>query len=318
MANKIVFLFGAGASNGAIRVDPYCPPLMRELYDELAKCYPNEWGLTSRLSPHADQFRDNFEATFSEVVLKIPKDSAPPFMVDSLTLLEKQRLLAKYFSQFVLHSNGMDLYTKLLISLSNAGQILDCLIATLNYDCLVEQAADRIGLRVDYLCTERKSVRVAKLHGSCNFITKRLSQHGRAMLASSGLHYEIDVDFLPAVNVKDALSQRLCGPQVEYLPVMSQVSPGKEHFVAPGKIQQIRNAWSGALSTTTTLVIIGVAHNRNDRHVVEPIRQTRAKIFYVGDNCNFIKWQAENKAFEHVEQKFEHGFKGIIQRLGIG
>ena len=317
MANQIVFLFGAGASKGATHILPYCPPVMRGLYNELAKYDPNEWGPTSRLSAYADRFRGDFEATFSEVVLKIPKDNtAPRVTLDSLTLLEKQRLLARYFSQFFLDSSSMDYYSKLLATLNDADQIPSCFFASLNYECLFEQAGHRLGFPVDYLCSESKSVRVAKLHGSCNFITKKLSRDDQALLASPGLRYEIEFDILPPVNVGEKLKEYFSNPA--YLPVMSQVSPGKEHFVAPGKIQQIRNAWSGALSTTPTLVIIGVAHNRNDRHVVEPIRQTRAKIFYVGDNCNFIKWQAENKAFEHVEQKFEHGFKGIIQRLGIG
>src|SRR5258706_14883671 len=110
---------------------------MRQLYDQLAKYDHNEWGSTSRLSAYADRFREDFEATFSEMVLKVPKDdTAPRLTLDSLTLLEKQRLLAWYFSQFFLDSSSMDYYSKLLAALSVADRIPDCLFASLNYDCL--------------------------------------------------------------------------------------------------------------------------------------------------------------------------------------
>src|SRR6266850_95352 len=127
MTNQIVFLFGAGASKGATHIQPYCPPLMRELYDELAKYDPTEWGPTRPLSEYADRFRKDFEATFSEVVLRIPKDdTAPRVTLDSLTMLELQRPLALYFSQFSLDSSKLDYYSKLLASLHAAGRIPDC------------------------------------------------------------------------------------------------------------------------------------------------------------------------------------------------
>ena len=313
MANQIVFLFGAGASKGATHIRPYCPPLMRELYEELARYDPNEWGPTSWLSAYADRFRGDFEATFSEVVLKIAKD-APWLTLDSLTLLEKQKLLACYFSQFFLDSGSLDCYSKLLVSLDAAGLIPDCLFASLNYDCLFEQAGHRLGLPVDYLCSESKSVRVTKLHGSCNFATK-ISRYDRALLASPGLHYEIEFDCLLAVNVGETLRKKFSNP--DYLPVMSQVSPGKEQILASAKIQKMRNAWSQALSSARYLAIIGVSYNPNDTHVVGAIRDTQAKIFYIGNKDDFEKWHAENKNFEHIGKTFEEEFDHLIQRLGI-
>ena len=64
---------------------------------------------------------------------------------------------------------------------------------------------------IDYTCTVGSAVRVAKLHGSCNFVTETITQTGRAQLASSGMHYELKVDFLPPVNIEAVLREKLAG-----------------------------------------------------------------------------------------------------------
>jgi len=303
MPDEIVFLFGAGASRGAGHVDPYCPPVMDGLYDELAKLFP-EWGPGTLYAAHAKKFRENFEQTFSEEVLTfgggIPK-------ADTLTLLEKQRPLALYFSRFVLNC-GLDYYSKLLSRLMDSGKISHCLFGSINYDCLFEQAAHKLGLRADYLCVDSESVRVAKLHGSCNFVTERITQHGRAMLASPGLHYELKFDFLPPFNVEAALKEKLVGVQPAHFAVMSQVSPGKEDFLAQGKILEIRQKWVMAVSAASTVVIIGVSYNPNDTHIVETIRKTPAKILYIGGEEDFKAWKVANYNIEHLGRTFDEGF----------
>jgi hypothetical protein len=289
---------------------------MRELYDELAKYEPEEWGPTSSLAAYADRFREDFEATFSEVVLKIPKnDTGPRLTIDTLTLLEKQRPLARYFSRFHLDSSNKDYFSLLLTALKDADRISNSLFASINYDCLLEQAAHRLGFRVDYLCTENIAVRVAKLHGSCNFITKRLSANDRAMLAAPSVRYEIPIDFLSPMDIEKTLVSKLTNPA--YIPVMSQVSPGKEQHVSPHKIQEMRNSWSQALSGAKRLAIIGVSHNPNDTHIIAPIRNTQAEILYIGDKENFGKWQAENKNFRHTGNSLEEGFERLIKALGL-
>src|SRR2546426_9755459 len=54
----LVFLLGAGAIFGAIDVSPYPPPLGPNLYDRLAKEFPNTWG---RFAYRAEEFRRGFE-----------------------------------------------------------------------------------------------------------------------------------------------------------------------------------------------------------------------------------------------------------------
>jgi len=112
----LAFLLGAGASRGAGHVGPEDPPLMNELYDRLAKQFPQDWGSGSPLHAHSAQFRQNFEETYFKEVIK-----EAPFTQDTLTLLEHLRPLALYFSQFIIDSTGLDLYSKPLSSLASTG-----------------------------------------------------------------------------------------------------------------------------------------------------------------------------------------------------
>src|SRR5438034_882087 len=106
MTTEFAFLFGAGASKAlGMHVKPCTPPLMRELYDELAKAFPKEWGVGSPLERYRDQFKNDFEQTYTEVVLKNTNEYALPG--PALSLLEGQKPLALYFSRFVLDGTRM-------------------------------------------------------------------------------------------------------------------------------------------------------------------------------------------------------------------
>jgi hypothetical protein len=291
LPNQIVFLFGAGASKGATHVLPDVPPLMYQLYDRLAVFDPDNWGLGSQMARYEDDFRKDFEKTFSERVLSfdgVPRGS-------SLDLLEHQRPLALYFALFLLDTSGRDYYSLLLKSLQRAHRLEQCCFGSLNYDCLFEQAAERLGINIDYDCIEAKSARIAKLHGSCNFITAALTQRDRAMMASPGTHYEIPLHILPVTNLEKTLNESLLGTGSRHLPVMSQISPDKQHFVAPAQIQSIRNKWAEAVSNAATVAIIGISCNRNDFHIVQTIRNTGAQILFIGDCENFQKWKRVNR-----------------------
>ena len=145
----LAFLFGAGASKAAHGwVKPYAPPLMHQLFDELARAFPREWGPGSTYEKYSDQFRKNFEQTFTEVVLGNDFQPSP-----ALTLLEGQRPLALYFSRFVLNNTGADCYSKLLASLGAAGKISHAVFGSLNYECLFEQAAHDLLRMINYSYT---------------------------------------------------------------------------------------------------------------------------------------------------------------------
>ena len=62
----LVFLFGAGASHGAIGVTPYPPPLGCDLYEALAEQFPKTWGVASQFAGVADKFKKDFEAAMEQ------------------------------------------------------------------------------------------------------------------------------------------------------------------------------------------------------------------------------------------------------------
>src|SRR5439155_25174237 len=125
--------------------------LMCELYDELMMFFQKERGLRSffvdqimkAFEQYPDQFRNNFEQTFTKVILKTTNEYA--LSAPALSLLEAQRPLALYFSRFVLAPTRMDYYSKLLDALDRSGNIPHTVFGSLNYDCLFEQAASHFG-----------------------------------------------------------------------------------------------------------------------------------------------------------------------------
>ena len=281
------------------------------LYDELANCSPKDWGAGTEMAAHSDAFRENFEEAFYNIVLTfnggIPRGSA-------LVLLEKQRPLALYFSRFALDSSGLDCYSRLFRSLHAAGAIQNSLFGSLNYDCLFEQAVQRCGYPIDYWSRRPESVRLAKLHCSCNFLTGELSQQDLAML-SAATAYEIGLESLPTDNLEATILRKLSDPIRRHFPIMSQTSPGKEDSLSPAQILRIRTAWAEALSTARKLAIIGVSYNQNDKHVVDAVRATPARIFYIGGESDSEKWKATNPNCDRIHGKFEDGLEALLQRL---
>jgi hypothetical protein len=101
-----VVLFGAGASFGCgSRVRPYAPPLGGNLYADLAKRYPQDWGALPT------DIRKEFEEDFERGMLTLVEKhghSVGPLM----------RLMTEYFATFTLDGSLADLYSQLLSGLA--------------------------------------------------------------------------------------------------------------------------------------------------------------------------------------------------------
>ncbi len=314
MRTEFAFLFGAGASKAlGAHVKPRTPPLMCELYDELAEAFKKEWGKGSPFERYADKFRKDFEQTFTEIVLKITSDYA--FSGPALSLLEGLKPLALYFSRFVLDRTRMDYYSKLLNALGRAGNIPHTVFGLLNYECLFEQAATRIlNLPIDYWGAD-DGVRVAKLHGSSNFIAQ-IGQIERALLASTPVQVELRVITLPVENLEKELGDKLLGGRIEYLPIMSQVSHYKELLLAPAAIQRMRNEWNAGVHDAKFIAIIGVSFNSYDQHIIEQIKNAPGTVLYIGDEASFKMWQVVNKGAQWLGERLEDGFDKLLTHLG--
>jgi hypothetical protein len=308
MTNQIVFLFGAGASKGAGHILPYDPPLGTELYGRLEERFLKEWGPGSRLGQYALGLRQNFEKTmFNEVCRWNP----------SINILEWQRKMALYFSSFGLDSTGEDLYSKLLSSLRDMGIIRKSIFGSLNYDCVLEQAAYELGLQVNYSCgeTENNTLCILKVHGSCNFITEDIKQM-RRYLTNAYSHINCGMNCLRPVDVEKALEQRFSDSNASYYPVMSLYSFGKNSLVAGPRIQEIRNTWRQCVSSASVVAIIGVSPNCEDTHIWNPIKETSAaKLFYIGSQGHFESWAQGNSNFRFLAETFKEALESLLKDL---
>ena len=307
MGHEVVFLFGAGASKGAENILPCEPPLGSDLYDKLAERYPNEWGHGSQLGRYSEGLRRDFEkAMFDEVVPHQP----------TLSILEWQQKMALYFSSFIIDSTGNDLYSQLLLFLLESSKIEKAIFASLNYDCIFEQAALRLGLRVDYSSGERRGgvIQVLKVHGSCNFITVDIKGQ-RPYLTNPNSFTECAIECIPPVELESILLSKFSRYDVYHYPVLSLYSLGKDTFVGGMRIQKIRYTWAECLSNACILAVIGVRPNEEDAHIWNPIRETRAKPLYIGSESGFQEWRKANSNFELIAETFREGFDGLISHL---
>src|ERR1022692_2475497 len=102
------------------------------------------------------------------------------------------------------------------------------------------------------------------------------------MLAGQNVQLDTKPVYLPVVNLDAELKRRFSSWEPAYYPVMSQVSPIKEHLVAPGKILEIRGKWEEGVAKAAALAVIGVSYNPHDIHVLEPIRKANCPVYYIG------------------------------------
>jgi hypothetical protein len=186
----------------------------------------------------------------------------------------------------------------------------------LTYDWI--KNGEQVSLHFDYDWGDAKfdRVRVAKLHGSSNFIAQ-LGRIETALLASTAVHVEVPLIILPVENLEKGLGEKLSGGEPAYLPIMSQVSRYKEQLLAPVKIQQMRNGWNAGVHDAKVVAIIGVSFNRYDRHIIEPIESASATVLYIGDEASFKMWNAVNGRTQQIERTLEDGFDALLTRLGI-
>jgi len=307
----IVILFGAGASYGAGHVLPQATPLGPDLYDALAVHYPREWGSESHLGKMwGTQFRADFERTLSEQV--VPQ-------VSSLTLLEWHRRVAEFFARYRLEEGGLDMYSQLLLALQTKGLLARVMVGSLNYDCLLEQAMLGLGLTADYMLDDlapQGSIPLAKIHGSCNFITGDLFSYRAYITNANASSIECEFIALPTQDLEGRLRVRFSSYKPAFFPVLGLYSPDKPSMVAPGKLQDLRNTLTEGINRATAVVLIGLRPNPRDPHLWEPIAQSCAsKIAYVGGERDYEALKKLQGKTVHLAATFEDGVAPVLSVL---
>jgi hypothetical protein len=270
----LVVLFGAGASYGSGNVVPYSPPLGDGLFDDLARRDPGGWGaLPGELQ---GEFKLDFEKGMLSLVEK-HSHAVGPLM----------RVMTAYFASFRLDGSGLDLYSRLLSGLGrNLGHIL---FSSLNYECLFEIAVSMRGLTNEYFSDGPVSaghVRISKLHGSCNFRAPGIRVAPRGVsYAGSGVSFTPGA--LEAVSPQDAIA----AVQGDGLySAMCLYTVHKPIQIGTEVIRGMQEAWANSVRSAEKVIVIGTRPHDEDRHLWEPLADTDAALYFVGNRESFNEW----------------------------
>ncbi len=172
------------------------------------------------------------------------------------------------------------------------------------------------GYQVDYLGDHGglDSIKVLKIHGSCNFVTKNLELM-KPHLSSLGAHVECGLECLSPQEARTVLAAKFRDYAAFCTPVMSLYALGKNSLVAPVQIQSIRNRWNRYATEAVSIYIIGVRPNEGDTHIWIPIKKTTASIFYIGGRTDYEGWLLANPRIRHLGESFEGGFESLLECL---
>jgi len=163
-SNRILILFGAGASFGSEFPGVRVPPLSARLYDELRRFSPELWGALP--TPYPDLFRTDFEDAFRQLGNDSPSPLSPAFNPTAdypakLTgpLLRK---MAQFFLEFVPTDNSLYLRLAEKMKKNDWRGVL----ASLNYDLLLPIALDKSRMTVCVSPWADNCLRLCLPHGS--------------------------------------------------------------------------------------------------------------------------------------------------------
>lgn len=296
---SIVFLFGAGASAFSGECYPKAPPLGNTLFAELREA----GGIAAEIeSDIASLFADSFEVGMAEFQ-KRHRSDAPAFL----------RQMSAYFAKF--EPGPANLYFDVLRILRASRRRF--VIATVNYDLLIERAATIAGGRIAYHAppVPTNNISLLKLHGSCNFLPNaagvKIFDIGFDLPGAEDANLETTVRVAQPEEV-----DRVCKHQTALAPVVALYAVGKQILYCPAFVRQQQHDWSKVVAEASRIYIVGVRLSVHDVHVWMPLQKTQAKVFYIGpDAQDFLAWAAESrrKPSFHLTTSFE-AFPSILRR----
>jgi hypothetical protein len=295
----IAILFGAGASSGVGGVFPSAPPLGRNLYAELAQSFPDTWGKIPE--PLAREFDDDFEVAMSRLW-----ESGTP----AIGVLMQQ--VALYFCRFRLPGDRRDAYSDLIDRLRARGRLRATRFASLNYECLFEDAVDLAGLRVAYFAREPREGELAvwKPHGSCNFLP--LGPIDVPPEAGLPPDVVIDTDVRP-VSREEVV--RFCERDSALYPAMAVYARGKPIQVAPRAVERTHGYWAEACERAEAIVVVGVKPQPADVHIWDPIARAPGRVLYVGAPGPFDDWRRARRPGARGDAVLGERFDQAVARI---
>jgi len=262
MADRSVVLFGAGASyldGGKDR-----PPLMRGLFAPLRNRFPDTWGTVP--SNEAPAFSVDFEKAMNEVAASTD------------LLAEMTTDMALFLGGFVPRPCDEEPYCRFLRRSTRLIRARRLVVATLNYDCLIELAAERVGYSFPpYYFRPGDGLRLLKLHGSSNFIVKQDGITVKDKLTMKlGSGYDSIIEPCHPRDLTTLLGRH------RFPPAMALVTPGKPVLSCHRQIEEVQRIYAKEVARANRVAVIG-ANPNDDAHVWNPLVHSKGKIGFVGN-----------------------------------
>ncbi len=299
-----LFLFGAGASFGSGPCSPSVPPLGGQLFPALQTA----GGAATRVSDELAQlFASDFEAGMDRF-----------WEEHNTRTTELLRDMARYFVQFEpLEGN---LYIELIKILG--GTRKKALMATTNYDLLIEHAIVKSGLLVKYggLPAPGRYIPVLKIHGSCNFLPdiqpRQISGIGFDLANTPGVG-ALSANVRIAQSAKEVIE--FCDREDSIAPAVAMYHPTKRVIYCQAFVETQQQAFDAALKQVARVYVIGLRIHTVDEHIWKPLAASKAKLYYVGrEPEDFESWVRNNerRAAYSLANSFEDGIRHIAAHHG--
>jgi hypothetical protein len=168
-----------------------------------------------------------------------------------------------------------------------AQQPRGALLATLNYDLLLDGELTRAGLDVNYLFASSypDGCPLLKLHGSCNWLIDMPGMN-RFVILSSDIRIEAEIR---SVNSESEVIDYLTADTPLH-PVMCLYTAEKPAPLCPSFFEHLRQQWAESVLEARQIGIIGVRPYPADAHIWQPLADTAAHLWCVGDRPAFDEW----------------------------
>ncbi|MGD9590072.1 MAG: hypothetical protein AB7Q37_18320 [Pyrinomonadaceae bacterium] len=272
-----LFLFGAGASHGSGPCIPSRPPLGSQLFAEMR----NAGGLAARVSEQLAQEFENFERGMDMFWDERPGDVA-----------ELLRDMSKYLVQFEPAPGNH--YISLLQLIQETG--CDAILATTNYDVLIELAAHHRRRSIGYHAFPRppqNNIPLLKIHGSVNFLP---DTRGAVF---NDCKFIQDADrggsaFVGPVKVASSAAEVLafCRDENSLAPCVAAYHPKKKVLFSKEYIDFHQEQFRSAVESADRIVVIGLRIHAPDVHIWKPIAESQGNLFFVGfEPDEFESWK---------------------------
>ncbi|MBE9397064.1 hypothetical protein IOQ59_07285 [Pontibacterium sp. N1Y112] len=305
---SIVFLFGAGASafSGECSREP--PPLGNELFDRLVKIGSPASELNDK---YGETFRKDFEAGMREIASN-----------EGALAIPLLRQIGKYLGSIEVRSGNT--YCEFIKEIQP--YLNEVCLATLNYDCLLEQALSilNIDFSLKPFCTDDVGPSLLKLHGSSNWLPvipenlalSNVVVSNPEMALVSGVTkacYASSTEAIEKWHEEERFSS--------LAPIMCNYAEGKNCMVNPEVVAQVQEFWVNTIAQVKLVVLVGVRYISEDTQVWDCIEASECELAVINPDKNEVlqlNTRFPTKNVRDIGNGFSESMPAIVEMLKNG